>query len=102
MHVSGFILDREMQAFQDTLDSGEPFDLITNAWEGQVTLENGDWEGPVGWDAKTKQLLYKYSFDLVSTGLDEENRPIPDGIISPGSSSTSYYGSTPNEFANDL
>ena len=83
IHASGWMRASELQAFNDLLDYGEPVELIYTGWSGEVNVKDGDFEGPIGRDAVTKEFLFRYSLNLVSTGLDEADAP-KDDIISEG------------------
>jgi len=83
IHVSGILLDSETDAFNDLLDSGEKHELIMPAWSGEVLVEDGNVDGPRGTDSTTREWLYRFTLNLVSTGLDETG-PSDDGIINDG------------------
>jgi len=68
IHVSGIVLEVELETFETLLDNEGTFDLITSGWSGEVRVAGGEYEGPVGFDGSTRQHLFKYSIDLVSTG----------------------------------
>jgi hypothetical protein len=84
IHVSGLLLDSELDTFNAVLDSGETFDLVMPAWSGEVNVLAGELDGPVAVDARKKEYLYQYTLDLVSTGRDEVVSTTADGIISSG------------------
>ena len=71
IHIAGKLRENEYPAFERLLDHRQPADLLTPSWEGEIRVLKGDHEGPIGYDPQTKQFLYKYSLDLVSTGEDE-------------------------------
>lgn len=88
IHVSGLLLQSELQTFNDLLDSGEKHELITPAWSGEVLVADGDLDGPKGTDSRTREWLFQFALNLVSTGLDEtgpsDNGILNDGLPSPG------------------
>lgn len=85
IHAAGWLRQTEVDAFNDLVDSDDPFEAITPAWSGEVRVEGGEIEGPRALDPVTKDWLYQYSVDLVSTGRDEPGHNSGDyGIISSG------------------
>lgn len=76
-HVAGLILETELSAFNGVLDNDQAINMTTHGWSGQVMVKEGEYEGPVGRDAETGEYLYKYSLDVVSTGLDESDPENP-------------------------
>ncbi|WP_330630658.1 hypothetical protein [Halocatena halophila] len=83
IHISGKLRANEVGAFNGSLNKNEPFDVVTPAWSGQVRIEAGELEGPIGYDPINKMQLYSYSLDIVSTGIDEGGGQVPKfGIIS--------------------
>jgi hypothetical protein len=73
IHVAGALLEYELAAFEALLDSADALDLTTQGWSGEVRVDGGEYEGPVGRDGRTQEYLFKYSLDLVSTGRDEDS-----------------------------
>lgn len=89
IHISGWIRHSEIRSFNGILDSSDTHDLITPGWTGQVRVKAGEYEGPQSLDPHSGESLYKYSMDVVSTGVDEsesddsEPEPVDEfGIIS--------------------
>lgn len=83
IHISGKLRSNEVGAFNSALNKNDPFDIVTPAWSGQVRLEAGEIEGPIGIDPINNMTLFKYSLDAVSTGIDEGGGQAPEhGIIS--------------------
>lgn len=81
IHVSGRLLDFEVEAFNILLEHGESLDMVAPAWSGEVVVKGGEIEGPVAYDPKNDEQIFKYSLDLVSAaGRDVEGRG--NGIIS--------------------
>lgn len=70
-HISGRILQRELVAFNNVLDTNEPFDMISPGWSGEIRVIDGEFDGPRGHDPATNEFLYQYSLNVVSTGVDE-------------------------------
>ena len=91
IHVSGIILGKELPTFGDLLDLSEPLTLTMTSWTGEVQVLEGEHEGPVGLDyqqsvgvnSEKRDYLYKYSLDLVSTGLDESEYNSPQEELYP-------------------
>jgi hypothetical protein len=88
VHISGRILKSELSSFADVLNWNNKATIITPGLPDglRVRIKKGDREGPVAWDARNKEYLWKYSLDVVSTG-DSEKRHIAnfsDGIASEG------------------
>jgi hypothetical protein len=97
IHLVGFLLEDEIQTFNDVLDSGRPFDLVLPAWSGEVLVIAGEIDGPVALEGQFRQWMYEYSLDLVSTGRDESTSTAADGIISSGNGgSEGFIGRGPN------
>ena len=71
MHVSGLIRETELPAFNNLLDTSDPVEMVSPGWSGEVRVMDGEFEGPRSTDPATKQYLYQYSINLVSTGRDE-------------------------------
>lgn len=81
IHVTGIIRQHEKHALEAIIDYSEPLELISMSWSGEVVVEDGEFEGPIGVDAHTGEFHWQYTINLVSTGEDEPNK-IPDaGII---------------------
>lgn len=72
VHISGAIRFPETFAFNNILDNDEPLNLISPGWSGEVRVVDGEFEGPTGIDPHTRDDLYQYTLNLVSTGRDEE------------------------------
>ena len=89
IHVSGWLRQDELSAFERVLDHNQVADLITPGWSGRVRVVKGEHEGPEAWDPRANQWLWKYSLDLVSTGEDEARHIAwyQDGIIDDGTGS---------------
>lgn len=83
LHIAGKLRSSEVGVFNTVLNKNDPFDIVTPAWSGQVRVETGELEGPIGIDPINKMTLFKYSLDVVSTGVDEGGGQTPKyGIIS--------------------
>ncbi len=96
IHVSGKLRETELTAFERLLDHNQPTDLIVPSWSGEVRVIKGEHEGPVGWEPQTRQFLYDYSIDFVSTGQDEANhlRNYNAGVLDSGSGDTGSASTT--------
>jgi hypothetical protein len=84
IHVSGIIRQSEIKSFDVIVETHGTLDLLTDGWGGEVRVAGGNWEGPVAVDPQSREKLYKYSFDFVSTGYNEDGDSYEDGIISRG------------------
>lgn len=88
IHVSGVIVSSfELMAFEEILDLNVPVEVDTmgEAFEGEVRVDEGEYEGPIGIDADHHQSYHwRYSMDLISTGRDEYDNHIKDGILESG------------------
>lgn len=73
LHVSGKFLESELSRFEVLLDNTEPLTVATPGWEGEVMVEAGEYEGPLGVDPRKREHFFKYSLDLVSTGESESD-----------------------------
>lgn len=71
VHVNGYILESELSTFESVLDWNQEAEIVTPGWSGRVRVVKGEHEGPVAWDPREQQYLWKYSLDVVSTGIDE-------------------------------
>lgn len=85
IHVSGVMVSSyELMAFEEILDLKVPLEVDTmgEAFEGEVRVDEGEYEGPIGVDASSQfSYHWRYSLDLVSTGRDEYDNHIKDGIL---------------------
>lgn len=79
IHISGKMLSRDKQWFDILLDSNNVHTLVSTAWSGDVRVSNGEYEGPTQLDAETKEYIFKYKIDLVSTGRDEGSQGSGNG-----------------------
>lgn len=76
-HVSGVILEGEINIFQSLLDLESEVDLIsplTQTGGMECFIKQGELGNQQGWDPHTQQWMFKFNLDLVSTGRDEYNR----------------------------
>lgn len=83
IHIVGLVRQNERYALEQVLDQTDDMNLISLSWSGEVVIENGEYEGPIGQDAHTNEYLWEYTIDLVSTGEDEAHHSHDSGIISP-------------------
>lgn len=72
IHITGRVVGVELDAFDAVLDDGGTFTMTSTTWSGQIVVEQGEYEGPVGWEPTTGDLHWEYRLDLISTGVDEE------------------------------
>ncbi len=86
IHISGNLLQSDLGSFEDVLDHNRTAQLITAAWSGEVRVVQGEYEGPIGWDATKNEYLWSYNVDLVSTGFNEAGhlRFYNKGIVEDG------------------
>lgn len=83
IHISGIMLDYERYAFDDLLDSGNTFDMVSDVKTMEVYVAEGEYDGPYGYDPHAGVKQWEYSLDVVSSGRDESERS-GNGIISTG------------------
>lgn len=81
VHVTGRLRGFEIEAFHDLLDAGEPMELTSSTWSGEVYVKEGEVEGPDGYFPRDNELYWTYTLDLVSTGLDEP-QDSGNGVVS--------------------
>jgi hypothetical protein len=84
IHIKGRLLKSELSSFDNIVDSNDPLRVIMEGWSGEVRIEMGEWEGPVGWEPQAQEKLFQYTFDFVSTGAGENSDGYEDGIIDDG------------------
>jgi hypothetical protein len=84
IHISGYLLENELESFKDVLDHNQETEIIIPSWEGRIRIHKGEHDGPVSWDPQESQYQWKYSVDVVSTGEDEARHisQYNDGIVS--------------------
>lgn len=69
--VNGYLRQNELLAYTRLGDLGDPLDLISLPWTGEVAVKKTEIQGPVAIDNATKDWLYDYTLNLKSTGTDE-------------------------------
>lgn len=75
-HVAGVILEGEVSVFQSLLDYEGRIDLISPLSRSkgmECYVKKGELGNQKGWDPHTRQWMFEYSLDLVSTGRDEHD-----------------------------
>jgi hypothetical protein len=82
IHVAGYILQSELETFNDVLESGDAYDAVLPAWSGEVYVQRGEINGPVGIEGRRKEYIFEYNMDLVSSGRDERTTSSADGVLS--------------------
>lgn len=82
IHITGMMLGNEKDDFEDLLDLGEPVDMSSTTWSGQVLVGEGEYEGPVGWDPQLKEHQYQYTVDFIATGAERNDATAGNGIVS--------------------
>jgi hypothetical protein len=73
-HVEGVLLQGEVNLFQGLLDLEGKVDLlspITPNGGMECFIKQGELGNQTGWDPQTRQWMFKFNLDLVSTGRDE-------------------------------
>lgn len=73
-HVTGVLLQGELNIFQALLDFEGKVDLLsplTPAGGMECFIKQGELGNQKGWDPHTQQWMFKFKLDLVSTGRDE-------------------------------
>lgn len=87
IHVSGILSGVfELMAFDEIVELEKPFEVNTMgaAWEGEVRIKEGEYRGPVGTDTRSNgrdEKHWKYTLRLISTGRDEYDNHMKDGIL---------------------
>lgn len=74
-HVTGVLLEGEINIFQGLLDHEDEVDLLsplTPSGGMECFLKKGELGNQVGWDPHNRQWMFKFTLDLVSTGRDEQ------------------------------
>jgi hypothetical protein len=75
-HAAGVILEGEIPVFQSLLDYEQKVDLISPLSRSkgmECYVKQGELGNQKGWDPHTRQWMFEYSLDLVSTGRDEHD-----------------------------
>lgn len=83
-HVEGVVLEGEVSIFQSLLDYDAKADLIsplTPSNGAECYIKQGELKNQTGWDPHTRQWMFEYSLDLVSTGRDEGEGDSNNGIV---------------------
>jgi hypothetical protein len=73
-HVTGMILQGEISIFQSLLDFEGEVDLLsplTPAGGMECFIKQGELGNQEGYDPHSRQWMFKFTLDLVSTGHDE-------------------------------
>ena len=73
-HVSGLVLQSEVNLIQALLDYHDKVDLISPLvpYGGmECYIKKGEVGNKQGWEAEREEYLFDYNLDLVSTGNDE-------------------------------
>lgn len=76
-HAKGVLLEGEIPVFQKLLDFEGKVDILsplTPSGGMECYLKQGELGEQKGWDPHTRQWMFSYSMDLVSTGRDEYQR----------------------------
>lgn len=81
IHIVGVIRQHEKFALERLLDQTDELNIISLSWSGEIKLDEGDYEGPIGVDPHTNEFHWKYTLNLVSTGTDESSRSPESGIL---------------------
>lgn len=75
-HITGVLLEGELSLFQGLLDYDNKVDLLsplTPSGGMECYIKQGELGNQKGWDPHTRQWMFKFTLDLVSTGRDEYN-----------------------------
>lgn len=97
IHVTGYVHVRDFPTFNGMLEAGEPMEMVSEKWTGEVLVKRGRLEGAYMWDGYEDDWLSNFSLDLVSTGRDERGET-NYGIIGGsggGGAAPSTSGATP-------
>lgn len=82
IHVNGRLIGAEKKALDRVGDDGDTFTLSSTTWSGEVMVKTVEYEGPQGYHPPTDSLFWEYTMDLVSTGRDEADGGVGNGIVS--------------------
>jgi len=75
-HVTGVLLQGEINLFQALLDHEGEVDLLsplTPSGGMECFIKQGELGNQTGWDPHNRQWMFKFTLDLVSTGRDEHD-----------------------------
>jgi len=84
-HATGVILQGEIPVFHRLMDFDGRVDILSpKAPDGgmECHIKKAELGEQKGWDPHTRQWMFKYTLDLVSTGHDEYERQL-NGIVTP-------------------
>lgn len=85
VHISGRVRGSDMlEALNDAADRNEVFDLVSDAWTGEIRIKEIEYEIMKGYDPSTGEQYWKYTIDAVSTGRDEDQSTISSGFSGGG------------------
>jgi hypothetical protein len=74
--ITGKVYRSELAAFDGLLDLGDPLDLLSDEWVGEIEIIDGEYR-------QYAKDMYSYQLNIVSTGKDEGTY-VGDGVISSG------------------
>lgn len=81
INIRGFLLESEKDTFWDLLDAGDTFRMVSMPWSGDVYVDSGDLEGPLGIDNQLDEWVYEYTLQVVQAGGEEiQNGGIIDSV----------------------
>lgn len=85
IHISGRVRGPGMLALlNNAADADEVFDLVTDAWVGEVRIKEVEYEIMQGYDPRTGEQYWQYTIDVVSTGRDEDFDDLSTGFSGGG------------------
>jgi len=76
-HATGVLLEGEIPVYQKLLDFDGKVDILsplTPSGGMECIIKDGELGEQKGWDPHTRQWMFKWTLDLVSTGRDEYQR----------------------------
>lgn len=84
IHLTGRMLGSEMNSFDNLVESSNALTMTSASWSGEIRVAEGEHEGPNGYHPPSGDMFWKYTLDLVSTGRDERDGGVGNGIIDDG------------------
>jgi len=76
-HATGVLVEGEIPVYQKILDFEGKVDILsplTPSGGMECVIKSGELGEQKGWDPHTRQWMFKWTLDLVSTGRDEYER----------------------------
>lgn len=71
INVDGWIHRHQFGTWNSMLEMGEPMEMVSEKWSGEVLVERGKLDEELVWDGSVSDWACHFVLDLVSTGRDE-------------------------------